>query len=111
MFKELGQITSLLRNLPKMKEQMDQLRTKLGQITAEGTAGGGMVTVKANGHLELTSCTISPEAMTDKELLEGLVKAAANQALQKCRELVAEETSKMGSQLGLPGGMDLSNLS
>jgi nucleoid-associated protein EbfC len=111
MFKELSQLTSLLRNLPKMKEQMEQMRARLAQITAEGTAGGGMVTVKANGHLELLSCTISPEAMTDKEMLEGLVKAAANQALQKCREMVAEETSKMGAQFGLPGGMDLSNLS
>jgi DNA-binding YbaB/EbfC family protein len=111
MFKEISQLTGLLRNLPKMKEQMEQLRAKLGQITAEGTAGGGMVTVRANGHLELLSCSISDEALGDKELLEGLVKAAANQALQKCRELVAEETTKMGSQFGLPGGVDLSELS
>ncbi len=111
MFKEISQLTGLLRNLPKMKEQMEELRAKLGQITAEGSAGGGMVTVRANGHLELLGCTISEEAMGDKEMLEDLIKAAANQALQKCRELVATETTKMGSELGLPEGIDLSGLS
>lgn len=103
-----SQIAKLMGNLPKMQEQMEQLRSKLGSVTAEGTAGGGMVTVKANGHLELVSCTISEEAMQDRELLEGLIKSAANQALQKCREEVAKETAEM---TGLPGGLDLPGIS
>ena len=43
MFKEIGQFASLLKNLPKMREEMEKFRSQLAQITAEGDAGGGMV--------------------------------------------------------------------
>ena len=61
------------------------------------------------GKIELIACTISEEALklNDREMLEGLIKAAVNQAIQKAREQVAEETSKMASNLGLPPGMGL----
>jgi DNA-binding YbaB/EbfC family protein len=112
MFKEIGQFASVLKNLPKIREEMDRLQGRLGQITAEGDAGGGMVKVKANGHLEVIACQISEEAMkaNDKELLEDLIRAAVNQALQRARAQVAEETSKMAAGLGIPSGMNLPGL-
>jgi DNA-binding protein YbaB len=63
MFKEIGQFASVLKNLPKIREEMDRLQSRLSQITAEGDAGGGMVKVKANGHMEVTACLLSDEAM------------------------------------------------
>jgi DNA-binding YbaB/EbfC family protein len=112
MLKELGQIAGLMKNLPKIKEEMERLQQKLGQITADGDAGGGMVKVRVNGRLEVLSCVIGEEAMRqgDKELLEDMIVAAVNQALQKGRQLVAEETGKMASGLGLPPGMSLPGL-
>jgi DNA-binding YbaB/EbfC family protein len=112
MLEKLGQIAGLMKNLPKIKEEMDRLQQKLGQITADGDAGGGMVKVRVNGRLEVLSCVIADEAMRqgDKELLEDLITAAVNQALQKGRQLVAEETQKMASGLGLPAGMSLPGL-
>src|SRR5947209_14593466 len=106
MFKEFGQLAGLMKNLPKLREQMDQLQQKLGQVSVEGTAGAGMVTVRVNGRMEVTGCTISDEAMklNDREMLEDLIQSAANQALQKCRQQVAEETSKMATGFGLPPG-------
>jgi DNA-binding protein YbaB len=66
-----------------------------------------MVKVKANGHMEIVSCVISEEAMKDKELLEDLVRAAVNQAIQKTKQAVAEETAKMAQGMGLPAGFQL----
>jgi DNA-binding YbaB/EbfC family protein len=111
MFEKLGQIASLMKNLPKMQEEMGKLQARIGQITAEGDAGGGMVKTKVNGHMEILSCVISDELMkmNDKELLEDLVRSAVNQAIQKVRQLVAEETGKMAGNLGfaMPPGMQL----
>lgn len=110
MFKELGALASLMKNLPKIKEEMGNLQEKLGQITAEGDAGAGMVKVRVNGHLEIQQCKISDEAAKDREMLEDLIVAAMNQALKKARAAVAEETSKMATGLGLPPGMNLPGL-
>ena len=107
MFEKLGQIASLMKNLPKMQEEMSKLQGKIAQVTAEGDAGGGMVKARVNGHMEVLSCVISDEAMKDKELLEDLVRAAINQAVQKAKQAVADETSKMAAGLGLPAGFQL----
>ena len=57
MFKELGQLTGLLRHLPKIKEEMEHFQASLQQFTAEGDAGGGMVKVRVNGKIEMLACT------------------------------------------------------
>jgi DNA-binding YbaB/EbfC family protein len=104
MFGKLGQIASMMKNLPKLKASMEELQQKLGQITAEGNAGGGMVTAKVNGRTEVISCTIGEEAwkLQDREMLEDLVVAAINQAIVKVNQLRAEETSKIANNLGMP---------
>lgn len=112
MFKEIGQLAGLMKNLPKIREEMSKLQERMGQIMAEGDAGAGMVKVTANGHLEVQKLTISDEAarMNDREMLEDLIASAVNQALKKARQLVADETSRMATSLGLPPGMDLPGL-
>ena len=109
MFEKLGQLASLMKNLPKMQEEMTKLQGRIAQVTAEGDAGGGMVKAKVNGHMEILACTISDEAMktNDKELLEDLIRAAINQALQKARQSVSEETAKMAAGLGMPPGFQM----
>lgn len=106
-FKEIGQLAGLMKQLPKIKEEMEKFQQQLGQITAEGDAGGGMVKAKINGRMELLSCTISDEALKDREMLEDLVVAAVNHAMQKVREQTAQEAGKMANGLGLPPGMAL----
>lgn len=105
MFKEFGQIAGMLKNLPKMREDMEKLQAQLAQVVAEGEAGAGMVKVKVNGHMEMVGCTLGEEALKggDKELLEDLITAAVNAAMKKVKLQVAEETSKMAGALGLPG--------
>ncbi|MFM7098825.1 YbaB/EbfC family nucleoid-associated protein [bacterium] len=113
MFKEMGQIANLMRNLPKMKEQMEEMQSKLEKIHADGDAGAGMVRVRANGKMELVSITISDDAlkMQDKACLEELIRSASNQALAKAKLAIAEETAKMSQSLGLPGGFQIPGFS
>jgi nucleoid-associated protein EbfC len=108
MFKELGQMMGLMKQLPKIKEEMERLQQRLGQISADGDAGAGMVKVRVNGKNEMISCSISEEARTgDREMLEEMIRGAVNQALTRIRVQVAEETQKMASSLGMPAGMGL----
>jgi len=113
MFEKIGQAFGMLKNLPKLKAQMEEFQQKLGQIVAEASSGGGMVTAKANGRMEIVGLTLSEEALklNDKEMLEDLIAAAINQALAKVRQQVAEETQKLAGGLGLPPGMNLPGLS
>lgn len=112
MFKGMGQLGSLLRNLPKLQEQMAQMQERLGQVSAEGDAGAGMVKVKMNGRFEMTACTLSDEALqlNDKEMLEDLIKAAVNQALSKAREAIQAESARLAEGMGMPPGMQLPGL-
>lgn len=107
MFKELGGLMSLLGNKGKLQEEMQKLQASVAQVTAEGTAGAGYVTVKVNGKMEVQAVRISEDAMklNDREMLEDLIAAAANQAMAKAREAVAAETAKMAANMGLPPGM------
>jgi DNA-binding YbaB/EbfC family protein len=112
MFKGIGQLFSMMGQLPKMKEEMVRLQQRLGQLVAEGDAGAGMVKVRVNGRMEVLAFTLSDEALHlgDREMLEDLLRAAANQALEKVRQQVAEETGKTMTGLGLPAGVGLPGL-
>lgn len=107
MFKELGQIASLMKNAGKIREEMEGLKSRMSAIVADGEAGGGMVKARVNGAMEVQKITISDDALKDRELLEDLVVAAVNQAMARAKETVAQETRKMATGLGLPAGMDL----
>jgi len=108
-FKELGQFAGLMPQLPKLKEEFEHLQQRIGQITAEGDAGGGLVKVRVSGKMEVLACRLSDEALrlNDREMLEDLIRAATNQALERARQQVAEETGKLASGLGLPPGLGL----
>jgi len=71
----------------------------------QATAGGGMVTVEANGKQEIVSLKIDPEVINkdDAQMLEDLVLAASNEALRKARELVQQELGKLTGGLKIPG--------
>lgn len=95
-------ITNFLGQMKGLKEQAEKLQEEISKKTVEATAGGGMVTVIANGKQEILSISIDPELlkMNDKEMLESLVKAGVNEALKASRELVAEEIKNITSGFG-----------
>ena len=99
--KDLGE---LMKQAQRMKAEMDRIQAEAATKTVEGSAGGGMVTVVANGKGEILSVRIDPEVARgeDQEMLQDLVTAAANDALRKARELLAQEVSRVAGGLGLP---------
>ncbi len=107
MFKELGSMMSLLGNRGKIQEEMQKFQETIGKITAEAASGGGMVTAKVSGRMELLAVKLTDAAaqLNDREMLEDLIVSAVNAAMAKCREQVAAETAKMAGSLGLPPGM------
>jgi DNA-binding YbaB/EbfC family protein len=108
----LGQFAKIMGQLPRLQEEADRMQQRLDQIVVEGDAGAGMVKVCMNGRMVVLGCTISPDALAlnDREMLEDLIKAATNQALEKARQALGEETSKLMGGMGLPPGLNLPGL-
>jgi nucleoid-associated protein EbfC len=98
-----------LKQLQKMQKElsdrMERIQDELKTKTVEASAGGGIVTATANGNQELVALKIKPEAIDedDVEMLEDLVVAAVNLALEKAKELNQDEMSKVTGGLKLPG--------
>jgi DNA-binding YbaB/EbfC family protein len=92
----------------QLQEQMAETQKNLSKVTVEGTAGGGAVTIAVNGNQEVTSVEIKPEAVDpdDIEMLEDLVMAAVNQALEKSKEMQQNAMGKVTGGL-LPPGFNL----
>ena len=96
---------NLMKEAQKLQQQMAAMQEEVGKRKVEATAGGGMVTVEANGKQELTAIKIDREVVNpeDVQMLEDLVLAACNEALRKSRELVQQELGKLTGGLKIPG--------
>jgi DNA-binding YbaB/EbfC family protein len=100
-----GGFGNMMKQAQKLQEQMMALQEEVGKKKVEATAGGGMVTVEANGKQEIVSIKIDPEVVSkdDVQMLEDLILAASNEALRKSRELVQQEMGKITGGLKIPG--------
>ena len=107
MFNNLSNLADLMKNAGKIRENVEKATEALGQLVVEGNAGGGVVSAKVNGRLELLSVRIDPKLLADGdvEILEDLVTAAANQALTKAREAAAKSMASLAGGLPLPPGL------
>jgi DNA-binding YbaB/EbfC family protein len=96
---------NVMRQAQKMKAELERLQGEAAAKRVEGTAGGGMVTVTADGRGEVVAVRIDPEvaAAGDLEMLQDLVVAATNEALRKARELMNAEMAKLAGGMGIPG--------
>ncbi|HXG05311.1 MAG TPA: YbaB/EbfC family nucleoid-associated protein [Candidatus Binatia bacterium] len=96
---------NLMKEAQRLQQQMAELQEQIAQKKVQATAGGGMVTVEANGKQELLAIKIDPEVVSkdDVQMLEDLVLAACNEALRKSRELVQQELGKLTGGLKIPG--------
>lgn len=102
-----GNMKNIMKQMGKMKEQMERLQNEAGEKTVEASSGGGMVTVTAKAKGEVVSIAIEPEIIneTDIEMLQDLVTAAVNEALYKGQELMKDEVSRFTAGMGLPPGL------
>ncbi len=99
-------VQQMMQQVQKMQKDMELAQQELASEVVEASAGGGMVTVKMSGALELREITIDPSAVDpeDVEILGDMIMAAVNEALRKAQELAER---KMG---GATAGLDLGGL-
>ena len=97
----------MLKQVQKMQADMEAAQEQLKDEVVEASAGGGMVTVKVSGDLEVKSVTIDPEAVDpeDVELLQDMVLAAVNEGLRAAQELASSRLGGIAGGLGGPGGL------
>src|SRR5829696_6016594 len=102
-------VSKMLQQVQQMQAEMAKAQEELAKETVEASAGGGMVTVKATGALEIVEIKIAPEAVDpdDPDLLADMVLAAVNEALRSAQSLVE---SKLGSAMGGLQGLGLPGL-
>jgi nucleoid-associated protein EbfC len=93
-------MNKLMQQVGQMQEQMQKAQDELAKETVEASAGGGMITVVANGAGEIKQIKIDPKAIDpdDPEMLEDMIVAAVNEAIRSAHSLME---SKLG---GLAGG-------
>jgi len=94
-----------MKQAQAMQAQMAKLQEEAATKTVTGTAGGGMVSVTANGGMEIVSVAINPEAAKsgDVDMLQDLVLAASNDALKKARQMMADQMKSVTGGMNIPG--------
>jgi DNA-binding YbaB/EbfC family protein len=96
----------MMKQLQQVQARMAKMQEELNDVTVTGTAGGGVVSIIADGHQKVLSVAIEPEALEEgAELLADLILAACNDALDKSRAAAAANMSQLTAGLGLPPGL------
>lgn len=100
-------MNQMMRQVQQMQAEMEKAQESLKHETVEASAGGGMVTVKVSGELQVLELKIDPEAVDpeDVELLQDMVQAAVNEAVRSAQELAANKLGAATGGLGGPGGL------
>jgi len=98
-------LNSIMQQAREMQEKMAKIQEGLAAKTITGSAGGGMVTVTATGKGDIVSISIEDElfAPGEKQMLQDLITAAANDAIRKARELGKQEMSSLTGGMQIPG--------
>ena len=98
-------LNKMMQQLQKAQAEMAIAQDKLKDEVVEASAGGGMVTIKASGDLQILDVKIDPAALDpeDAEILQDMVLAAVNEALRAAQQLAEQRLGGIAGGLGLPG--------
>ncbi|NQV29963.1 MAG: YbaB/EbfC family nucleoid-associated protein [Candidatus Marinimicrobia bacterium] len=107
-----GGMGNLLKQAQKMQKDMEKAQEELASIEVEGSAGGGMVNVRANAKMQILSIKIEPAVLEDDvDMVEDLVLAAVNQALGNAQDAASARMSQVtGGMMGGMGGLNIPGL-
>src|ERR1043165_8469975 len=109
--KGMAGMAGLLRDLPKIKARIQEVKENLGRITVDAETGGGAVRATANGQLRIMAIHVEPSLISalvdssnadDRAMAEDLIAGAVNAALEKARERAEEEIAAAAQELNLP---------
>lgn len=103
----MSDFTEMFGKLRDMQAKMGELQERLGETEIEGSAGGGLVSVRLNGKGEMQGVTIAPSLYKEEEagVVEDLIVAAFNDAKAKVEQKMRDEMAKITGGLPLPPGM------
>lgn len=109
MFKGLGDMAGLMKQAHEMQSKMAEAQEKLEDVTVEGSAGAGLVSVivNAKGRVERLNIDASLLTPDDKDALEDLILAAIQDGQTKATAAAGDEMSKLTEGLNLPAGFKL----
>lgn len=102
-----GNMQKQIQQMQQMQRKMEEMQAELETKEVEATAGGGAVSVTANGKKELVKVVIKPEVVDpdDVEMLQDLIMVAANEALRQIEEMSQNEMGRLTGGLSIPGIM------
>jgi DNA-binding YbaB/EbfC family protein len=109
--KGIAGLAGIMKDLPRLKQKLEEVKEQLGAMTVEAETGGGAVRVTANGLLRVVSVELDPALISglvdpaneqDRAIAEDLITGAVNSALQKARELAEREMASAANEMGLP---------
>jgi DNA-binding YbaB/EbfC family protein len=100
-----GNMGNLMKQAQALQDQLAKVQEQAATKTVDGTAGGGMVTVTANGAMQIVAVKIDPEVVKsgDVEMLQDLIVAAAGDALRRAKDMMANEMKSVTGGLNIPG--------
>lgn len=100
-----GNMGNMMKQVQKMQKKMAETQAELEKKEVEATAGGGAISVRANGKKEILEVNIDKEVVDpdDVEMLQDLIIAATNEALRKADEMVSSEMGKLTGGMNIPG--------
>jgi len=110
-FKNMAGLAGMMKDLPRLRERMEEVRERLGELEVEAETGGGAVVVRANGRLRIISVEVDQTMMSglvdssveeDRALAQELIAGAVNAALEKAQQRAAEEFGRVAEDLGVP---------
>ncbi|MFG0317473.1 MAG: YbaB/EbfC family nucleoid-associated protein [Planctomycetota bacterium JB042] len=101
----LGDFTGLLKQAQKVQAEIARVQAELKEKVVEGTAGGGAVTVRVSGNMDVLSVTIAPAVLeeADAATLEDLVLVATKQGIDRAREMAQAELGRFTGGMSIPG--------
>ncbi len=109
--KGFGGLASVMKDLPRIKAKMQDVKDRLAEVEVEAETGGGAVSAVANGHMRVVKVRIDPALLAglvdaddpaDRAMAEDLIQGAVNAALAKAREAAEQEFAAAAEELGLP---------
>jgi DNA-binding YbaB/EbfC family protein len=102
-----GNIAQLMQQAQKVQEDMKKAQAELADLEVTGQAGGGLVRVTMTGQHEVKRVVIDPEVADDREMVEDLVAAAVNDAVNRVQQTTQEKMKGLAGGLPLPPGFSL----
>ena len=102
-----GNLAGLMQQAQKMQQEIQKAQEEMAKLTVTGEAGGGLVRVTMTGKHAVRRVEIDPSLLEDREMLEDIVAAAINDAVNRVASTMQERMSEMTSGIPLPPGMKL----